>query len=65
MLDFRERIKDMAKICKVELTYEQLSSLNHRVNDNISNGMHEFSALDHAYFFIKRNYTKNKEDDKA
>lgn len=65
MKDFIERIKDRANICDVELTHEQLSSLNQKVNDNISNGMHEFSALDHAYFFIKRNYAKNNKNDKS
>lgn len=56
MKDYRERIKDRAKICEVELTYEQLTFLNQKVNDDIGRGVHEFDALDYAYMYINNNY---------
>lgn len=57
MEDFRERIIDRAKICDVTLTYEQVAFLNQNVNDDIKAGMHEYSALDYAYMYMKNNYT--------
>jgi hypothetical protein len=56
MKDYRERIKDRARICEVELTYEQLAFLNQKVNDDINRGVHEFDALDYAYMYIKNHY---------
>jgi hypothetical protein len=54
--DYRERIKDRAEICEVELTYEQLAFLNQKVNDDINTGTCEYDALDYAYMYIKNHY---------
>jgi len=59
MNDYRERIKSRAKICDVELTYEQLAFLNQKVNDDIDRGVHEFDALDYAYMYIKNQYSSD------
>lgn len=56
MTDYRNRIEDRVKICGVELTYEQIAFLNQKVNDDINRGVHEFDALDYAYFYIKRHF---------
>ena len=56
MTDYKQRIRDRADILSVELSTEQLYAINQKVNDKISNGLHEFDALDYAYFYIKNNY---------
>jgi len=59
MTDYRERIQDRANVVDVVLNNEQLAILNQQVNDSIKSGLHEFDALDYAYFYIKNNYVPN------
>lgn len=56
MKDFRARIQCRADILNVLLTESQLEFLNTKVNEDIKRGIHEFDALDYAYFYIKNNY---------
>ena len=59
MADYRERIQDRASIVNVILNNDQLTILNQQVNDRINSGLHEFDALDYAYFYIKNNHVHN------
>jgi len=59
MKDYRERIQNRANIVDVVLSSEQLAVLNQQVNDRVKNGLHEFDALDYAYFHIENNYSLN------
>jgi hypothetical protein len=54
MKDYREVIKDRAKIFDFNPTQDQLDFLNDKVNDNINDGLHERLALYHAYLCIKK-----------
>lgn len=54
-ISYRQRIQDRADAIDVKLNYDQLSILNQQVNDRIEYGLHEFDALDYAFFEIKKN----------
>jgi hypothetical protein len=58
MIDYKDRIKERAKICNVELTEIQLQRLNFRVNARVERGVDIRDALDYAYLYIKNNYSK-------
>lgn len=54
MKDYRERIKSRAEMLKFRLDEAQLEELNKWVNDAITNGVDERSALDYVYIDLKK-----------
>ena len=59
-MDFRSDILSRAEIVGIELSSQELERFNDRVNLNVSNGSHQFDALDMVYFSLQ-NLKEQKE----